>query len=61
MAQGLADSGTEEPGSEGVREDMSNNGILIIDMAILVGIFLLGLLAKLFPGTAATPARNSEQ
>jgi hypothetical protein len=28
---------------------MSNNGILIIDMAILVGIFLLGLLAKLFP------------
>jgi hypothetical protein len=28
---------------------MSNNGVLIIDMAILVGIFLLGLLAKLFP------------
>jgi hypothetical protein len=28
---------------------MSSNGILIIDMAILVGIFLLGLLAKLFP------------
>ncbi len=28
---------------------MSNNGVPIIDMAILVGIFLLGLLAKLFP------------
>jgi hypothetical protein len=28
---------------------MTNNGVLIIDMAILVGIFLLGLLAKLFP------------
>jgi hypothetical protein len=28
---------------------MSNNGVLIIDMAILVGIFLLGLLAKHFP------------
>jgi hypothetical protein len=28
---------------------MSNNGVLMIDMAILVGIFLLGLLAKLFP------------
>jgi hypothetical protein len=28
---------------------MSNNSVLIIDMAILAGIFLLGLLAKLFP------------
>jgi hypothetical protein len=28
---------------------MSNNGVLIVDMAILAGIFLLGLLAKLFP------------
>ena len=28
---------------------MSNNGVLIIDMAILAGIFLVGLLAKLFP------------
>jgi hypothetical protein len=28
---------------------MTNNGVLIIDMAILAGIFLLGLLAKLFP------------
>jgi hypothetical protein len=28
---------------------MSNTAVLITDMAILVGIFLLGLLAKLFP------------
>jgi hypothetical protein len=28
---------------------MSNNGVLIIDMAILAGIFLVGLLAKIFP------------
>jgi hypothetical protein len=28
---------------------MSNSTVLITDMAILVGIFLLGLLAKLFP------------
>ena len=28
---------------------MSNNTVLITDMAILVGIFMLGLLAKLFP------------
>jgi hypothetical protein len=29
---------------------MSNsNAVLMIDMAILVGIFLLGLLAKIFP------------
>ena len=28
---------------------MSNSTLLITDMAILVGIFLLGLLAKLFP------------
>ena len=27
---------------------MSNNGVLIIDMAILVGIFLLGFVAKHF-------------
>lgn len=27
----------------------SNNDVLIVDMAILVGIFLLGLIAKLFP------------
>ena len=28
---------------------MTNPTVLIADMAILVGIFLLGLLAKLFP------------
>jgi hypothetical protein len=28
---------------------MTNTTVLISDMAILVGIFLLGLLAKLFP------------
>ena len=28
---------------------MTNTTVLIADMAILVGIFLLGLLAKMFP------------
>jgi hypothetical protein len=28
---------------------MSNTTVLIADMAVLVGIFLLGLLAKIFP------------
>lgn len=28
---------------------MTSNSILIVDMSILVGIFLLGLLAKVFP------------
>jgi hypothetical protein len=28
---------------------MANSTVLIADMAVLVGIFLLGLLAKLFP------------
>jgi hypothetical protein len=28
---------------------MTSNTTLIVDMSILVGIFLLGLLAKLFP------------
>jgi hypothetical protein len=28
---------------------MTNTTVLITDMAILVGIFLLGLVAKLFP------------
>ncbi len=28
---------------------MTSNTVMITDMAILVGIFLLGLLAKLFP------------
>ena len=30
---------------------MSDTTVLMTDMAILVGIFLLGLLAKLFPRT----------
>jgi hypothetical protein len=29
--------------------DMSNTAVLMTDMGILVGIFLLGFLAKLFP------------
>ncbi len=28
---------------------MTNTTLLIVDMSILVGIFLLGLLAKIFP------------
>jgi hypothetical protein len=28
---------------------MTNTTLLIVDMAILVGIFLLGMLAKIFP------------
>jgi hypothetical protein len=28
---------------------MTNTALLIVDMSILVGIFLLGLLAKIFP------------
>jgi hypothetical protein len=28
---------------------MTNTAVLITDMAVLVGIFLLGLLAKIFP------------
>jgi hypothetical protein len=28
---------------------MTNTTLLIVDMAILVGIFLLGFLAKIFP------------
>ena len=31
---------------------MSSSTVLITDMAVLVGIFLLGLLAKLFPKKA---------
>ena len=40
---------------------MSNTAVLIVDMSILVGIFLLGLLAKLFPkssSNAASKQRN---
>jgi hypothetical protein len=34
---------------ERIRIEMSSSTVLITDMAILVGIFLLGLLAKMFP------------
>lgn len=37
---------------------MSNNTVMIADMAILVGIFLLGLLAKLFPRKQGTEIRE---
>ena len=37
---------------------MSNNTVLIADMGILVGIFLLGLLAKLFPKKQGTGIRE---
>ncbi len=40
---------------------MSNTAVLIVDMSILVGIFLLGLLAKLFPrsgSNAGSKQRN---
>lgn len=33
----------------GIEEDMSNTAVLITDMAILVAIFAVGLLAKMFP------------
>ncbi len=36
---------------------MSNTTVLITDMAILVGIFLLGFLAKMFPRSGR---KNSE-
>jgi len=35
--------------AKGPGNNMSNSTVLITDMAILVGILLLGLLAKLFP------------
>jgi hypothetical protein len=36
---------------------MTNSTVMIADMAILVGIFLLGLVAKLFPKNG----RNAKQ
>ncbi|HKD59021.1 MAG TPA: hypothetical protein VKB47_01105 [Terracidiphilus sp.] len=39
---------------------MSNSTVLIADMGILVGIFLLGLLAKLFPRRAVDREQRSE-
>ena len=35
--------------ASGDMETMTNTTVLIADMAILVGIFLLGFLAKVFP------------
>jgi hypothetical protein len=40
------------------RDLMSNTTVLITDMSILVGIFLLGFLAKMFPRSGR---KNSEQ
>lgn len=33
----------------GIEEDMSNTAVLMTDMGILVAIFAVGLLAKMFP------------
>ncbi len=40
---------------------MSTPTVLIADMAVLVGIFLLGLLAKMFPKNGRKSKQNSEQ
>ena len=40
---------------------MSDITVLMTDMAILVGIFLLGLLAKLFPRTSHPDASHNRQ
>ena len=37
---------------------MTTSAVMIADMAILVGIFLLGLLAKLFPKKQGTGIRE---
>jgi hypothetical protein len=38
---------------------MTNSTVMIADMGILVGIFLLGLLAKLFPRKTETRDQGS--
>ena len=38
---------------------MTNSTVLITDMAILVGIFLLGFLAKMFPRKAGNRGQGS--
>jgi hypothetical protein len=43
------DTNQNGPGRRDRDKMMSNTTVLSVDMAILVGIFLLGLLAKLFP------------
>jgi hypothetical protein len=37
---------------------MTNTTLLIVDMSILVGIFLLGLLAKMFPKESRNTSSN---
>jgi len=39
---------------------MTNTTLLITDLAILVGIFLLGLLAKLFPRGSRNAGEKQE-
>lgn len=39
----------------------SNTTVLMVDMAILIGIFLLGLVAKLFPKNGRSEAGKREQ
>jgi len=39
---------------------MTNSTVMIADMGILVGIFLLGLLAKLFPRKTGNRNQKSE-
>jgi hypothetical protein len=39
---------------------MTNSTVLIADMGILVGIFLLGLLAKLFPRKTGNRDQGTE-
>lgn len=40
---------------------MTSNAILTVDMGILVGIFLLGLLAKLFPRRQGPREQGNEK
>jgi len=37
---------------------MTNTNLLIVDMGILVGIFLIGLLAKIFPRNSRNGGSN---
>jgi len=40
---------------------MTNTTLLIVDMAILVGIFSLGLLAKIFPRSSQNSGSNQRE
>jgi len=46
--------GTKHPAERTGQRMTSQTTVLIIDMSILVGIFLLGFLAKIFHGTAVS-------